>query len=172
MAHLNSFDWMLIGIILLSAGHGFYRGFVRAALGLAGLVGGFYVASLYYRPVADFIEDVKWTDSTPTARIVGFVLIVSAIGIGAEVLGRLMKKALRKMGLGPLDRLMGAVFGVVRGALVGVVLLLIPTIFRPHSELITKSVLSPYLFAAVHDVSFLVPQYLQQRLLSSGFTFQ
>jgi hypothetical protein len=42
------------------------------------------------------------------------------------------------------------------------------TTFLPQSGVLTTSVLTPYLFAVAHDVSFLVPQYVQQSMVNGA----
>ena len=50
------------------------------------------------------------------------------------------------------------------GELIGTTRLL-GELFTPQPDVISKSVLRPYLFTVVHDVSFLIPDFLQQRIL-------
>ena len=168
----NGFDWMLVLIVGFSMGLGFRRGLVRTVMGLAGFVGGFLLAAGNYTRLGDWIRDTHMIASTSTARILAFLLIVVLVAIGAELIARVAQKTIHAVGLGLVDRSMGAGFGFIRGCLIGIALLLIPTTFAPQSKAITCSVLSPYLFAAAHDVSFLVPQYLQQQMVNGAFTFK
>ena len=39
------------------------------------------------------------------------------------------------------------------------------SLFTPLPEVVANSVLRPYLFTVMHDVSFLIPDSLQQRIL-------
>jgi uncharacterized membrane protein required for colicin V production len=80
-----------------------------------------------------------------------------------------VQKTLRAAGLSFLDRTLGVAFGFARGCLIAIALLLVTTNFAPQSQAVTTSVLSPYLFALAHDVSFLVPQYLLQRMADGTF---
>lgn len=172
MADWNGFDWMLILVVGFSMGMGFRRGLVRTVMGLAGFVLGFLLAAGNYTRFGDWICDTHIIASTPTARIVAFLLIAALVGIGAELFARLLQKTIHAVGLGLADRFLGAVFGFIRGCMIGIALLMIATTFTPQSKLITSSVLSPGLFAAAHDVSFLVPQYLQQQMIDGAFTFK
>ena len=52
-----------------------------------------------------------------------------------------------------------------RGGLIGIALLIAAAAFAPRSDIIVKSALRPYLFTVVHDVSFLIPEYVQERIL-------
>jgi membrane protein required for colicin V production len=83
----------------------------------------------------------------------------------ASLLGRLLRHTASAIGLGFVDRLLGAVFGLLRGALLGVVLLLALTAFLPTAPWIENSHLAPYFLRAAHAVSFVMPSDLKLRLL-------
>ena len=172
VADFNWFDWLLILIVAFSMVMAFRRGFVRALFGVLGFIGGFALAALNYDVVGDWINTSRLTIAPSTARIIGFLLIVVAVAAAFELLGRLVQKVLRTVGLTFLDRTLGLAFGFARGCLIGIGLLLITTTFAPRSPIITTSVLSPYLFAVTHDVSFLVPQYLQRLMLDGAFNLK
>jgi membrane protein required for colicin V production len=172
VADWNGFDWLLILIMVVSMGIGFRTGLVRSVLGLLGFVGGFVLAAWNYTWLGDWLNDVRAISSVSTARSVAFLLIVVVVVVAVELISRLMLMTVRAVGLGLVDRTLGAGFGFLRACLIGFALLMIPTTFVPQSKVITASVLSPYLFAVAHDVSFLVPQYLQQLMASGAFNFK
>jgi membrane protein required for colicin V production len=99
------------------------------------------------------------------ARTVAFLMIVAVVVVVFEVAGRVLQKKLRTIGLGWFDRILGAAFGFARACLIAIALLMATTIFTPQPEAVTNSLLRPYLFTVVHDVSFLIPESLQQRIL-------
>jgi membrane protein required for colicin V production len=163
----NGLDWLLAGILLFSIVAGLRRGLVRAVLGLAGFVGGFLLASWKYVQVADLILGAGWTKSTATARVAAYLLIVALVVIAVELVARLAHKTVRAVGLSSMNRLLGGGFGFLRGWIAGMAVLMIPATFAPQSRLVTTSILCPYFFAVAHDVSFLVPQYVQHLTLKS-----
>jgi membrane protein required for colicin V production len=172
IADWNGFDWVLTSIIFISMALAFRRGLVRAIFGLLGFIGGFQLASWTYIPVADQINRSHAIQSQAGARIVAFLLIAAAIALAFEFVGRGLQKTLHAIGMSFFDRMLGAVFGFARGCLTCIALLMAITTIAPRSEAVTRSVLSPYLFAAAHDVSFLVPQYLQQEMIDGVFDFK
>jgi membrane protein required for colicin V production len=169
VAEWNGLDWVLVGVLLLSIAAGFRRGLVRTVLGLAGYIGGFMLASWKYVEVGDWITGYGWIKSPATARVVAYLLIVALVVVAIELIARLVHRTVRAVGLSFFNRMLGAGFGFVRGVIAGMALLMIPMTFAPGSRLVTTSVLSPCFFAAAHDVSFLVPQYLQQLTRRSDF---
>jgi membrane protein required for colicin V production len=158
----NGFDWLLIAILLISMGVAYRRGIVRTICGLAGFFGGLMLATTYYTQLADRIVHVRLLASVPTARILSYLLIVIVTVSLFEVAGLALQKMLRMVGLGFVDHLCGVAFGFVRGCVICLGVLMVTSNFAPQSWVVTTSVVSPYLFELAHDVSFLVPQYLQQ----------
>jgi membrane protein required for colicin V production len=168
----NGLDWLLMSILLISTGIAFRRGIVRTLFGLAGFFGGLLIASAYYVALGDWIIHIRLLSSTATARILAYLLIVALTVAGCELAGLLVQKMLRVAGLGFADRVLGVVFGFVRGLVLGIAVLLVTTNFAPQSWMVTTSVLTPYFFAVAHDVSFLIPQYLQQLMAAGAFNFK
>jgi membrane protein required for colicin V production len=168
LADFNGFDALLAMILLISMAMGFWRGFVRAALGLAGMIGGFALASANYTRLGDWIKQSRFIDSVSGSRIAAFLLIVAAVVLFMQIAARLLRKTIHAVGLGLLDRACGAAFGFVRGVAFGIGVLLIATTVAPQAKVVTTSVLSPYFFAVAHDVSFLVPDYLQSVMLNGA----
>jgi membrane protein required for colicin V production len=138
---------------------------VRAIAGLFGFVAGFEVASWGYADLGDRIRDQAWITSEYMARTVAFLVIIVVVVAVFELAGRVLQKKLRTIGLGTFDRILGAAFGFARGGLIGIALLIAAAAFAPRSDIIVKSALRPYLFTVVHDVSFLIPEYVQERIL-------
>jgi membrane protein required for colicin V production len=157
MADLNGFDWTLIAVVAVSMIAGFRRGLVRTVLGIAGFIGGFLLASWDYERLAVWLLGMRVIRSEWTAKLVAFLLLLALVGIGAALVDRILRTTIRASGLGYWDRTLGAGFGLIRGCIFGIALLMVPATFAPQSKLIKTSVLIPYLFEAAHDVSFLVP---------------
>lgn len=168
----NAFDWALVLVTLASMVFAFRSGLVRAALGLMGLIGGFQVASWWYVQVGDLISPSRLAWPPQARRIFGFLAIVFVFSVAMQLAGWLLQKALRKVGLGGFDRVLGAAFGFARGCMIGLAALMAISVAAPQSDLVTTSVLTPYLFAVAHDVSFLVPQYLQQQMTDGAYDFK
>lgn len=165
IADLNWFDWVLVAIMIVSIVRAYVTGLVRAIAGLFGIAVGFEVASWGYVDLGDRMRDQAWITSQYMARTVAFLMIVAVVVVVFEVAGRVLQKKLRTIGLGWFDRILGAAFGFARACLIAIALLMAATIFTPQPEAVTNSLLRPYLFTVVHDVSFLIPDSLQQRIL-------
>jgi len=168
----NWFDWILATITVVSMVMAFRRGLVRAIVGMLGVVSGFVLATYSYEDVGDWIRKSRVTVPVIPARIIAFLLIVIVVAAAFEFLGLLLQKVLKTVGLSFVDRILGLAFGFGRGCLVGIGLLMVVASLAPSSSAVTDSTLSPYLFAVVHDVSFLVPQYLQRQMAAGVFSYK
>jgi membrane protein required for colicin V production len=90
--------------------------------------------------------------------------LLSACIIVATLLGKFLHRAAKVVGLGFLNRLGGALFGLVRGALLGTAILTALTAFLPTAQWITNSKFAPYFLRAAHAVSFVMPTDLKSKL--------
>ncbi len=158
----NPLDWLIAALLLYSAVRAALNGLVREAFALAGLVVAFPLACWYYHPLALQLKNLLTTPAT--AQLASFGLILAAVTIAASLLGRLLRRGARTVGLGFLDRLGGALFGLLRGAGIAVALLLAVTAFLPTAPWVVHSRLAPYLLRAAHAVSFTMPENLRLRL--------
>jgi membrane protein required for colicin V production len=160
---MNALDWLLVILLAYSVIRAVVRGFIREAFALAGLIFGFLLACWFYQSLALQLKGLITSPSI--AELVSFLIILAATAILASLLGKLLRNTASAIGLGFVDRLLGAVFGLVRGALLGVALLLAVTAFLPTAPWVENSHLAPYFLRAAHAVSFVMPSDLKQRLL-------
>lgn len=164
---MNTLDWLLIVLVVYSVARAVVRGFFQEAFALGGLIFGFVFACWFYRP---FASDLKGLITSPEiADLAAFLLLLAGTMIVSGLLGRALRHTASAIGLGLLDRLFGAAFGLVRGALLGAALLFAATAFLPSAPWIENSHLAPYFLRPAHAVSFVMPSDLKQRLLD-GFS--
>jgi membrane protein required for colicin V production len=159
----NLFDWLLVAILVYSTVAAFLRGFFRELFSLVGLIAGILLASWNYPALADRI--LHWLDISLTlADIAAFLLIVLTVMILCGLTGRVLSTTARTIGLGIFDRLLGAGFGLARGFLLGVALMMAAAAFIPQSPWLKDSQLSLYFLQGAHAVSFVVPSQLEERV--------
>jgi len=126
------FDLAVVAIILISALLAFARGFVREILSVVAWIGA-AAASVYLfrfaQPVARTYIEVELVADV-VAGVVVFVVVLIALSLMSHALSR----RVRNSALGPLDRTLGLVFGVVRGAAVVALAYLVFTAVFPEPE--------------------------------------
>jgi len=106
-------DWILLAVLLVSLVVGAWRGLVYEVLSVLGWAASFYVAQWAAPQVATLLP--LQSASEPVRYAAAFVLIFIAAVFAAGLLAFLLKKLVEAMGLRPVDRTLGAAFGLVRG---------------------------------------------------------
>jgi membrane protein required for colicin V production len=162
MNPLNPLDWLLALILAFSVIRAGMRGLVREAFALVGLIAGFLLACWNFDNLAIQLRGL--VNDRPVADMLSFFLILAGVLIVATLLGKLLSRTASAAGLGFFDRLFGALFGLARGALLALALLLAVTAFLPAAPWVQTSSLAPYFLRASHAVSFVMPSDLQQQL--------
>lgn len=113
---LAALDWIILAILLLSMALGAWRGLVYEVLSVLGWAAAFIVAQLYAATVGQMLPMQGATDALRYAA--GFVLSFIASAFAAGLLAWLAKKLIETVGLRPVDRTLGAFFGLLRGVLI------------------------------------------------------
>lgn len=142
-------DWMDVVILaVLAAGVfvGMVQGFLRTVCSLLGLVLGVLLASWNYASLAVVLKQGIKFESISDA--LAFVLIAAGVMIVANLAGMTLKKFSRWMGLGFLDTVAGAFAGLLQGALVVTVCILVTVAFFPQTEWLTDAKFPQLFFKA------------------------
>ncbi len=113
-------DWVIIGIIAISTIVSLIRGFVKEALSLASWIVAFIIARTFYTHLATLFEEVI---NTPSLRLLAaFVLLFVVALIVGSLINHLISAIVKSTGLSGTDRMLGMVFGLVRGVILIVVI--------------------------------------------------
>ena len=135
---MNAFDIAVVVIISFCLVRGLFRGIVREAASIVGVLTGFYGAAVYYPRVALFLERVM--ENGTFRNIAAFFILFCVIMIVVNLLAVVIRYLLNIVFLGWLDRLLGMVFGVCKGILISAVILIGLTTFLPgQPDIITTS---------------------------------
>lgn len=159
---MTTVDWIIVVLLAGSALVGLLQGFVRSVFTAAGIVGGLILASWNYqgigRPLTGPLHDSQ------LANAIGFLVITGGVMIVGALLGSFFSRLLHKMGLGCIDRIVGAVFGLVQGFIVVTVAILVTVAFYPKQAWLTESRLPRYFFSACHLSTHVTPDSLAQKV--------
>lgn len=113
---MTAFDYAVLAVIAASVLLGLWRGVVSEILALAAWVAAFFVARAEAATVAAWLAGQI---ADPGMRLVAaYVLIFVGVLLLFAIARMLISLMLKAVGLGLLDRLLGAAFGVLRGVLV------------------------------------------------------
>jgi membrane protein required for colicin V production len=156
---MNAADWSIIVVILVSTVAAASEGFFHQAFGIAGLIVGYMLAAWQYARVAAWFA--PHVNSPWLADILGFLVIFVAVVIVAAISGRIVRWAMKEAGLRLIDRLLGALLGLVKGSLFVAIILMGMTAFAPSSSWLEGSELAPYFLVVGRAAIWLAPSELR-----------
>jgi membrane protein required for colicin V production len=141
---VTGFDYAVLVVLGISALLGFWRGIVGEVLALAAWVAGFLAARAWAEPAGRLLP------GEPALRFaLGFVLVLVGVLVIFAVARLVMRMLLKAVGLGLLDRILGAGFGVLRGAIVVLIVVLLAGLTAlPKSAWWQQAALAPPLETA------------------------
>jgi membrane protein required for colicin V production len=154
-------DWLIVAVILFSAVVAASHGFFYEIFSLAGVVAGYLLAAWGYGQVAPwFLPYVK----TPwVADLCGFLTIVFVVVLVAGSIGRIVRFGMKEAGLRWFDRVLGGMFGLVRGVLVVMISVLALASFSPGSTLLARSRTAPYVLVLARAAVWVAPSQVRQQ---------
>ena len=126
---MNWVDLVVLAVVAFSGMLGFMRGLVREIFGLIAWVGAAFTAFWFYPELQQLsrrlIADPDIAD--PVAFGVVFLLVLIVLSL----LARMLSRATLRSALGGLDRTLGLVFGLARGAVVMIGVYLLAGVVEP-----------------------------------------
>lgn len=161
---MNWLDVVLTVILMVTTVWGVVKGLVKQIIGIAAVVVGLVLASLNYREAAGIFH--KFLENRALGNFLAFILIFVAVLVAGALLGYLITKAMR----GPLavaNRLTGAVFGLIKGVLIGGVIVFALLVFEVSRPTLETSRLAPFCFGATRAAVHLIPRDLKEKFDSS-----
>jgi membrane protein required for colicin V production len=144
-------DYFILLVLVLSAGVGFWRGFVKESLSLLTLLVAIWIAWRFGALIAPKLGN--WA-ADPEVRlwVARAIVFVFALLLGSLV-SWVARQLIRHTGLSGIDRMLGAAFGLARGVLiVGLLVLVLDFLeldqdgwwqsarFRPYAEQVAAAV--------------------------------
>jgi membrane protein required for colicin V production len=154
-------DFIFLVIILVSTGFALRKGLMRELISLAALVGGFLLAAFYHPIVANVFHD--WAKTEAVAGLLGFLIIFLTVLILGAIAAFLVNKFVKMASLEWFDRLMGGVFGFLRGWAVCSIIALALIAFPVRQDVLARSLFAPYLLAGAHAAALVVPQNMKTK---------
>jgi membrane protein required for colicin V production len=155
-------DYGVIAVLVFSIVWGAWRGLVHEVLSLAGWIMAFVAANLFAAPLADTFPAAM----RPQLRVVvAFALVFVGTLVLAALAAALITKFVKVSVLHSLNRWLGALFGLLRGLLILVVLAMVAGLTPlPRKSEWTNSATGYSLAQTVIQLKPWLPPALAQRL--------
>lgn len=160
---MTPFDYVVLAVMALSLLVGVTRGVVSEILALLAWVAAFIAARMWAVPAGNLLL-AEWSDPL-WRQLSGFVAVFVAVLILFALARGVMTLLLKAAGLRPLDRVLGALFGVARGVLVVLVLVLLAGLTPlPQQQWWRQATFAPPLETAVLAARSWLPPELAKRI--------
>ncbi|HEY0626039.1 MAG TPA: CvpA family protein [Allosphingosinicella sp.] len=119
----------MLVLLLVGGGlvFGFIRGFVFEILSLIAWVGAILALKFFHEPVRDAL--VGPVGTVAGAAVLAFALVFGVVYILGKLLARRIGGATKKSVVGPVDRVLGSGFGVLKGLIGATLLFLAANLF-------------------------------------------
>ena len=158
---LSILDWGIIFVLLISILSAAAQGFFYELFALAGAVIGYLVAAWEYPRLAAWY--LRYVNSGWAADIAGFLTVFMVFTLLGGVAGRTARWAVHGVGLRWFDRVLGGLFGAVRGVAVCTVVIMALASFSPTSPYLQNSRIAPFLLVTGRALIWAAPAELRQR---------
>jgi membrane protein required for colicin V production len=155
-------DWVIVAVVVLAVIGAAKNGFFVEAFSLAGVVLGLLIASWNYQRLMPALLQAVHTPAI--AEAIAFLAIALVIMIAAGLVGQILHRTAHTIGLGWLDRLVGAAFGFLKGCVVVTLGVMALAAFFPNCGWLDHSRLAPYFLSAAHTTTAVTPQELGERI--------
>jgi membrane protein required for colicin V production len=164
---INIVDLCVFAVLLLSGLLAFLRGFVSEVFSIAAWVGAFVAAAYGYIPATPLATELTGIDGVVAEFLAGGVIFVAAVIVLSTTV-RILCGLLKLASLGAVDRSLGFLFGLLRGAVLVFLAYLMFLIFGPepanHPSWLKQAKTAPIAAEGAQVLISALPADLQSRL--------
>ena len=135
---INLLDILILIPLLLFAYHGYKKGLIIEVATLAALLLGIYSAIYFSDFTAGLITQSFKVDKEYLS-VISFIVTFIGVLVLVLFLGKILEKLVNVLLLGFLNKIAGAIFGILKGALLVSVIIFLINYFDTNSTVIRKS---------------------------------
>jgi membrane protein required for colicin V production len=156
------FDYAVLAVLGVSMLWSLLHGFVRELVSMTGWIAAFVLSMAFSPTLARMLPESL---GPLLAGLLAFLAIFIGVWLLSGLVGLILSRAARAAGLGWTDRLLGALFGLVRGlVIVLVAVMLVGLTPLPREPFWRNAVLAGPLETAVVLVKRALPEGLAERM--------
>jgi len=160
---MNWLDAVLLLIFVVSVLTSFRKGFSREVIGFIAVVLALVFGIWFYGAAGSLV--LPYVSSQSVANLAGFLLVFFGVILLGSIVSHVVGRFLRVTGLSIVDHALGAAFGLVRGTLVAVALIMGIMAFSPGDrppESVVNSRVAPYAVDAARFLVSMAPHDLKE----------
>jgi membrane protein required for colicin V production len=160
---MNWLDAVLLLILIASVVTSFRKGLTREIVGLAAVVVGLLLGSWFYASAGALLR--PYLNSRIAANFAGFFMVFCAVMLVGALISFVLGKFVRVTGLSMFDHTLGAGFGLIRGVLIAVALIMGVMAFSQGSappSSVVNSRLAPYVVQGARVFAAMAPFELKE----------
>ncbi len=160
-------DYVILATLGLSMALSLHRGFTIEALSLVTWIAAFIISRLFSVPFAIVLAD--WVDPPSARQPIAFITLFILTLIVGALIKHLVKEVVKVTGLSGTDRVLGSVFGLIRGCLIVVVALAVLSRVTnaPGDPWWRSSMLIPH-FVMVEEWTEEMGRYMWDKIMAIG----
>ncbi len=164
---MSLLDLLVVIVVGSSVAAGLVAGFARVGIGFLAAILGVLFGFWFYGIPAGWVH--RYLHSVAASNLIGFLLVFWAILAIGALLAKVTSKLFKWTGLSWLDRLLGGAFGLVRGALIAVIMIAVLLAFtpKPMPNWMVKSQALPYAMEASNAIASLAPNNIKSAFRES-----
>lgn len=159
---MNNLDYALVAIIVLGVLYGLSRGVLRIITSVLSLVLGIIVAASWFRQVGGIITKHS-SLSLSIANAIGYVIVFLLVALIVEYAGRRIVALVQAINLNWFDRLGGLIIGLILGAaLAGVTVMVLTAVMPADWPELRESRFAPRVLGFDQELlSYIPPEAMQ-----------
>ena len=142
MGDLKILDILALAIVAVSFITALVKGLIRELIALAAAILGLLLAVYYFSAVSPMLERIGV--GTILSELLAFVGIFLGCIVAGSLLSSLLNRFVSALNMKWIDRLLGGVFGLLRGWLIVAVIFLALTVFPVRKDLVNGTVTGQY----------------------------
>jgi membrane protein required for colicin V production len=160
---MAALDWVFLAVLAASLLVGAWRGLVFEVLSVLSWIAAFVLAQWLAPQAAGWLP--MDTAAEPVRYAAGFAIVFIAAVFAGGLLAALTKKMIEAVGLRPVDRALGAAFGLVRGVVLALAAAVVVSMTPLKNEpWWTESVGAGVSMAALRGLKPVLPERFGQYL--------
>ncbi len=163
---MNWLDYLLLAIIAFSVLGSFRRGFTREFISMGAAIAALILGMWFYGTAAALVRHSVGSDLA--ANFLGFVIVVAVVLTTGAIVGSIVRRFVKAVGLSFFDRLLGAGFGLLRGSIICIALLTAYIAFghtadsKTAPSAVVHSQIAPYLMEVSRVLVDVAPTELKR----------